>query len=72
VLRLVLRGLLNKQIAFELGSSEKTGKFHRGRVMAKREARSVAELVRQAAMIRIDPTLDTQVSSVVAGDGYLT
>jgi FixJ family two-component response regulator len=72
VLRLVLRGLLNKQIAFELGISEKTVKFHRGRVMAKREARSVAELVRQAAMIRIDPTLDTQVSSVVAGDGYLT
>jgi FixJ family two-component response regulator len=62
VLRLVLRGLLNKQIASELGISEKTVKFHRGRVMAKTEAGSVAELVRQAATIQIDPTLDTQAS----------
>ena len=62
VLRLVLRGLLNKQIASELGISEKTVKFHRGRVMSKTEAGSVAELVRQAATIQIDPTLDTQAS----------
>ena len=62
VLRLVLRGLLNKQIASELGISEKTVKFHRGRVMAKTEAGSVAELVRLAATIQIDPTLDTQAS----------
>jgi FixJ family two-component response regulator len=62
VLRLVLRGLLNKQIASELGISEKTVKFHRGRVMAKTEAGSVAELVRMAATIQIDPTLDTQAS----------
>ncbi len=48
VLRLVLRGLLNKQIAAELGISEKTVKFHRGRVMDKTQAGSVAELVRQA------------------------
>jgi FixJ family two-component response regulator len=48
VLRLVLRGLLNKQIAAELGISEKTVKFHRGRVMEKTQAGSVAELVRQA------------------------
>jgi len=51
VLRLVLRGLLNKQIAAELGISEKTVKFHRGRVMDKTQAGSVAELVRQAEKI---------------------
>jgi FixJ family two-component response regulator len=51
VLRLVLKGLLNKQIAAELGISEKTVKFHRGRVMQKTQAGSVAELVRQAAKI---------------------
>ena len=48
VLRLVLRGLLNKQIAAELGISEKTVKFHRGRVMEKTQVGSGAELVRQA------------------------
>jgi len=52
VLRLLLAGLLNKQIAMELGISEKTVKFHRGRVMAKTEAGSVAELVRRAAKIQ--------------------
>src|SRR5215467_1567678 len=48
VLRLVIRGRLNKQIAGDLGISEKTVKFHRGRVMEKTQAGSVAELVRQA------------------------
>jgi FixJ family two-component response regulator len=42
----VARGLLNKQIASDLGASEKTVKVHRGRVMAKLEVGSVAELVR--------------------------
>jgi RNA polymerase sigma factor (sigma-70 family) len=51
VLRLVLRGMLNKQIAAQLGISEKTVKFHRGRVMDKTQAGSVAELVRQAEKI---------------------
>jgi FixJ family two-component response regulator len=46
VCALVARGLLNKQIAGELGASEKTVKVHRGRVMAKLEVGSVAELVR--------------------------
>lgn len=46
VCRLVARGLLNKQIAAELGASEKTVKVHRGRVMTKLEVGSVAELVR--------------------------
>jgi FixJ family two-component response regulator len=46
VLALVVRGLLNKQIAAELGNAEKTVKIHRGRMMRKMGADSVAELVR--------------------------
>jgi FixJ family two-component response regulator len=45
VLRLVMAGRLNKQIARELGISEKTVKVHRSRVMAKMRARRVAQLV---------------------------
>jgi FixJ family two-component response regulator len=46
VLQLVVAGLLNKQIAGRLGTAEKTVKIHRGRVMEKMQAGSVAELVR--------------------------
>jgi FixJ family two-component response regulator len=46
VLALVVAGLLNKQIAAELGNAEKTVKIHRGRMMKKMGAESVAELVR--------------------------
>src|SRR5262245_16093392 len=48
VMALVVRGLLNKQIAFELGTVEKTVKVHRARVMEKMEVQSLAELVRLA------------------------
>jgi FixJ family two-component response regulator len=48
VLRLVVTGLLNKQIAGELGIAEKTVKIHRGQVMHKMEVGSVAELVPMA------------------------
>ncbi|VUX55790.1 Nodulation protein W [uncultured Woeseiaceae bacterium] len=46
VLRLVVDGLRNKQIAYELGISEKTVKVHRSRVMHKTGARTAAQLVR--------------------------
>jgi FixJ family two-component response regulator len=46
VLSLVVAGMLNKQIAARLGAAEKTIKVHRGRVMKKMAAESVAELVR--------------------------
>ncbi len=46
VLDLVIMGKLNKQIAAELGATEKTIKVHRGRVMEKMQVQSVAELVR--------------------------
>lgn len=45
VAALVVRGMRNKQIAFELGITEKTVKVHRGRVMEKTRTRSTAELV---------------------------
>ena len=54
VLELVVAGLLNKQIAGELGAAEKTIKVHRGRVMKKMQADSVAELVRMTHKARVD------------------
>ncbi|MBN8954256.1 MULTISPECIES: response regulator transcription factor [unclassified Rhizobium] len=51
VMKAVVKGLMNKQIAHELGISEVTVKLHRGNVMRKMEARSVAELVRKAEVL---------------------
>lgn len=53
VMTLVVRGLLNKQIANELGTVEKTVKVHRARVMEKMEAQSLADLVRIAERVGI-------------------
>ena len=47
----VANGLLNKQIAGELGTSEKTIKVHRGQVMQKMKAGSLADLVQMAAKL---------------------
>ena len=51
----VVAGRLNKQVASELGISEITVKAHRGRVMRKMHADSVADLVRMAARLRLAP-----------------
>jgi len=51
VMALVVRGLLNKQVGFELGISEITVKAHRGQVMRKMEAGSLADLVNIAAKL---------------------
>jgi FixJ family two-component response regulator len=53
VMTLVVRGLLNKQIAFELGTVEKTVKVHRARVMKKMEVQSLADLVRSAEKVGV-------------------
>jgi RNA polymerase sigma factor (sigma-70 family) len=55
VLRLVITGMLNKQIAHRLGTVEKTIKVHRARVMEKMQVRSLAELVRLAERAGIGP-----------------
>ena len=55
VLRFVVRGLLNKQIAAELNTAEKTVKVHRGRVMQKLGVTSVADLVRMSQRAGVSP-----------------
>src|SRR5262249_22783028 len=52
----IVAGLLNKQIAYDLGLSEATVKIHRGRVMERRAAASVADRVRRAEGLGIRPT----------------
>jgi FixJ family two-component response regulator len=51
VFELVVAGMLNKQIAAELGAAEKTIKTHRGRVMHKMGCSSVSELVHLACLV---------------------
>lgn len=55
VMSLVVAGLMNKQVAGEIGVSEITAKLHRGNVMRKMRARSLAELVRMADALGVRP-----------------
>jgi len=55
VMALVVSGMLNKQIASEIGASEATVKVHRGNVMRKMRAGSVVDLVRMADKLKLSP-----------------
>lgn len=62
VMALVVSGRLNKQVASELGTVEKTIKAHRARVMAKMEVSSLAELVRVADKVGLGGAAETRAS----------
>jgi FixJ family two-component response regulator len=57
VMALVVAGLLNKQVGWELGISEITVKAHRGKMMRKMKATSLTDLVKMAASLRLAPAL---------------
>jgi len=63
VMALVVSGLLNKQAAGELGISESTVKAHRGKVMQKMKANSVADLVKMTARLQLSAATNRSISS---------
>ena len=67
VMALVVSGLLNKQVGGELGISEITVKAHRGKVMQKMKASSLADLVKMAARLRPVRSDDGGVTEIFSG-----
>ena len=63
VMNTVVAGMLNKQIGFELGISEVTVKIHRGRVMTKMGAQSLADLVRMTERLELPTVKDRSAKS---------
>ena len=63
VMGLVVSGLLNKQVAGELGITESTVKAHRGQVMQKMKANSVADLVKMTAILHQGPAAEHSMNS---------
>jgi FixJ family two-component response regulator len=68
VFQLITSGLLNKQAGAELGTGEKTIKVQRARVMDKMEAASLADLVRMADQLHIQPAGKTESKPRRSGD----
>jgi FixJ family two-component response regulator len=64
VMSLVITGLLNKEIAYALGTGEKTIKAHRARVMQKMQATSVAQLVHMATMVEMCEPRPAQLQAI--------
>jgi FixJ family two-component response regulator len=65
VMALVISGLMNKQIAFELGISEVTVKAHRGQMMRKMMARSVPDLVNISAKLKLGHQTQSSIDDIV-------
>jgi FixJ family two-component response regulator len=69
VMDLVARGMRNKLIAFELGISEITVKAHRGRMMKKMEAQSLADLVKISTALHRLSTASSSTCNIAPGEG---